>query len=70
MNTITNNEVSALANEIDVEIDTLHHLNNDEEEITQVIRSPKAIAKQQAEKMKANWPYCLGDLARANRSTK
>ena len=69
MNTITNNEVFALANEIAVEIDTLHHLNNDEEKITQVIRSPKAIAKQQAEKMKA-FCDCLGDLARANRSTK
>ena len=69
MNTITNNEVFALANEIAVEIDTLHHLNNDEEKITQVIHNPKAIAKQQAKKMKA-FCDCLGDLARANRSTK
>ena len=68
MNTISNNEVFALANEIAVEIDTLHHLNNDEVEY-QVIRSPKAIAKQQAKKMKA-FCDCLGDLARANRSTK
>lgn len=69
MNTITNNDVFALANEIAVEIDTLHHLNNDEVEAEQVIRSPKSIAKQQGKKMKS-FCDCLGDLARANRSTK